>query len=172
MNMTDYISQFSSLNTARIAGKDAPHKAVLLLTIMELVQAGVINSTRIDLTEELEERFSLIWKKYVGTSLLFQPKVSTPFWHLVSEPFYRLYISSGQEIKGGSGRYSVKWLRKNTYAVIDEQLLQLMQHEETRTALKDVLISTYIQGLRLGAEGKALLYIVFAIVGMMIHNAA
>ena len=48
MNMTDYTSQFSSLNTARITGKNAPHKAVLLLTIMDLVQAGVINSTRID----------------------------------------------------------------------------------------------------------------------------
>lgn len=38
--MNQYSTACSSLHTAKIAGKQAPHKAVLLLSIMDLVEAG------------------------------------------------------------------------------------------------------------------------------------
>ena len=154
MKTATYKQQFSSLNTARIAGKNAPHKAILLLAIIDLVEAGDIESPRIELTEHLEEAFGRIWKRYIGTSPIFQPKVSTPFWHLLTEPFYRLFISSGQQINGGVGRYSVKWLRNNTFAMIDEQLLKLMQDENSRAELRVLLISKYLQDLHVGMDGK------------------
>ena len=170
--MDQYITYFSSLNTARIAGKNAPHKAVLLLAIIELVEAGVINSPRIELTERLEETFGMIWKRYIGSSLVFQPKVATPFWHLQTEPFYRLYMNNGQLINGGTGRYSIKWLRGNTYAMIDEQLLCLMQGENSRAELRVALISTYLQGLHTGVDGKALVSAIITVLGMMLQTAA
>ncbi len=170
--MNTYISLFASLNTARIAGKNAPHKAVLLLSIMELVEEGVINNPRIELTEKLESTFGRVWKRYIGASLIFTPKVATPFWHMQTEPFYRLYLNNGQLINGGTGRYSIKWLRDNTHAVIDEQLLHLMQNENSRAELRVALISTYLQDLHKGVDGKALVSAVITVIGMMLQTAA
>ena len=77
--MEEYIRLLSSLNTAKIAGKNAPHKAVLLLAIMDLVDAGSIDSPKIVLTEKLEAAFTRVWKRYIGSSPIFTPKVATPF---------------------------------------------------------------------------------------------
>ena len=172
MTNNRFISFFSNLHTARIAGKNAPHKAVLLLAIMELVEAGVIDSPRVELTEMLEAAFGRVWKRYIGSSIIFTPKVATPFWHLQNEPFYRLYMNNGQLISGGTGRYSIKWLRENTYAMLDEQLFLLMQDENARAELRTVLIGTYLQGIHSGTDGKALASAFITILGMMLHTAA
>lgn len=168
--MTDYTTSFTSLHTAKIAGKNAPHKAVLLLAIMDLVEAGIIDSPIIVLTEKLESDFSQVWKRYIGTSLIFTPKVATPFWHMQTEPFYCLYMNNGQLIKGGTGRYSIKWLRENTYAQIDEQLMSLMQDENARAELRVALICTYLQGLH--SEIDVSVMALIAIIGSLLNLAA
>lgn len=152
MIIDTYLQQFESLHTAKIAGQKAPHKAVLLLAIIDLVESGVIVSSRIELSEILEETFCTLWKRFVGDSPFFRPAVSTPFWHLLNEPFYRLYLTGGHQIKGGIGRYSIKWLRKNTYAVIDEQILLLFQDKQSRAELRTILINSYIKALQGGVK--------------------
>ena len=52
--MNPFISPLTALTTAKIAGRQAPHKAVLLLAVMDLVEADVITSPRIVLTEKVE----------------------------------------------------------------------------------------------------------------------
>ena len=150
--MNQYVTLFSSLHTAKIAGKQAPHKAVLLLAIMDLVEASVITSPKIVLTEKLEETFGKVWKHYIGSSLIFTPKVATPFWHMQNEPFYRLCPNNGQDVSGMKAQYSVKWLRENTYAALDQKLFNLMQDENTRAELRVILISTYLKGLHGGSD--------------------
>lgn len=172
MPKNPYITHFSSLHTAKIAGKQAPHKAVLLLSIMDLVEAGIITSPRIELSEALEGTFARVWKRYIGSSIIFTPKVATPFWHLQNEPFYRLYTNNGQLINGGTGRYSIPWLRENTYAMIDPELLALMQDTNARAELRTVLIGQYLQGLHAGVDGKALASAFITILGMMLQTAA
>ena len=46
--------QLTHLSTAVIMGKRAPHKAVLLLAIMDLVEAGKLSTPRIELSKELD----------------------------------------------------------------------------------------------------------------------
>lgn len=145
--MNQYTTAFSSLHTAKIAGKQAPHKAVLLLTIMDLVEAGVITSPKIVMTEKLEETFGRIWQHYIGSSLIFTPKVATPFWHMQNEPFYRLCLNNGQDTSGMKAQYSVKWLRDNTYAIIDQNLFSLMKDGNARAEFRVTLVGTYLTGL-------------------------
>lgn len=140
-----YIEQFTSLHTAKKLGLPAPHKAVLLLSVIDLVERGVITSNRIELTEQLEQTFEQVWKRYVGVSVVFQPKVATPFWHMQGEPFWCLYLNNGRELESITSPYSVKRLRENTYAIIDADLFQLMRNENERAKLRVVLISTYLQ---------------------------
>ena len=60
--LNDYLKAFSSLHTARIKGRRAPHKAVLLLAIIELVERAEITSPRIELTDALCHKFTVLWK--------------------------------------------------------------------------------------------------------------
>ena len=169
MPANQYINYFSNLHTAKIAGKQAPHKAVLLLSIMDLVEAGIITSPSVELSEALEWTFARVWKRYIGTSIIFTPKVATPFWHLQNEPFYRLYMNNGQPINGGTGRYSIKWLRENTYATLDDKLFHLMQDENARAELRVTLVSTYLKGLNIGTDSALSLA---TLLGLFIHLAA
>ena len=52
-NLKDYIEAFSHLHTAKVKRRKAPHKAVLLLAIMDLVESKVIRYPWIELTDEL-----------------------------------------------------------------------------------------------------------------------
>lgn len=166
-NLTKYSAQFRSLNTNKRAGIDAPHKPILLLAIMDLVESGAIESTRIELTELLEKAFLRTWKRYVGSSLLFQPKVATPFWHMQNEPFYKLYTNDGKDLSGSP--YSVKKLRENTYAILDKDLFGLMNDENSRAQLRVVLVSTFFQNQHISPD---VLLSVLALLGTMINLAA
>lgn len=165
--LTKYIAQFRSLNTNKRAGIDAPHKPILLLAIMDLVELGGINATRIELTEQLERAFLHNWKRYVGSSLLFQPKVATPFWHMQNEPFYKLYTNDGKDLSGSP--YSVKKLRENTYAILDKELFDLMKDENCRAQLRVVLVSTYLQHQHITPD---VMMSVLALLGTIINIAA
>lgn len=53
-----YIETFSHFHTAKVKGHKAPHKAVLLLAIIDLVEEEVIVSPRIELPDELVDKFN------------------------------------------------------------------------------------------------------------------
>ena len=165
--LKEYIAHFKRLNTNKRAGVEAPHKPILLLAIMDLVESGVINGTRIELTEQLERAFLRNWKRYVGSSLLFQPKVATPFWHMQNEPFYKLYTNDGKVLSGSP--YSVKKLRENTYAILDKDLFDLMKDENCRAHLRVVLVSTYLQNQHITPD---VMMSVLALLGTLFHIAA
>ena len=144
-NLTTYSDYFLNLNTAKKLGRTAPHKAILLLSVIELIESGRIQSNRIELTEVLESTFLKLWKRYVGNSLVFQAKVATPFWHLQHEPFWALYLNDGKELNTITSPYSIKRLRENTHAIIDQELFELIKDEDCRAALRVALIGTYLQ---------------------------
>lgn len=147
MSITTYKEHFSNLNTARKLGTPAPHKAILLLSVMEQIENGQIINNRIILTESLERAFLKLWKKYVGVSVIYQPRVATPFWHLQNEPFWKLYLNNGDNLNTISSPYSVNRLRENTYAIMDQELFKMMQNEDCRAALRVTLIGTYLHAL-------------------------
>ena len=164
-----YSKYFSNLRTAKKLGLPAPHKAVLLLSVMELVETGVIIGNRIELSERLEKTFLKLWKRYVGTSVVFQAKVATPFWHLQNEPFWNLYLNNGKDLSTVTSPYSVSRLRENTHAIIDQELFALMRDEDSRARLRVLLISQYLQDQHIPLD-KSLS--VLAIIGTLLNFAA
>ena len=157
-----YIDAFSSLHTAKVKGHKAPHKAVLLLAIIDLVEEGVIATPHIELSDELEKRFNEIWHHYLGTSAIFTPDITKPYFHMQHESFWRLvehkeaemlmvaedcaWVSLNKETKDlPQGSYSVKAMRNAfAYAEIDGILLQLLQNADARAMLRVILINTYL----------------------------
>ena len=99
MELRHYIDAFSSLHTAKVKGHKAPHKAVLLLAIIDLIEEELIMTPYIDLSDELVERFNDIWHKYLGTSAIFTPDICKPYFHMQHESFWRL-VENNEVVRG------------------------------------------------------------------------
>ena len=162
MELRHYIDAFSSLHTAKVKGHKAPHKAVLLLAIIDLIEEEVILTPYIDLSDGLTEKFEAVWHRYLGTSSIFTPDICKPYFHMQHEPFWRLVEineadygmaaepnpsegSKKEQKELPKGSYSVQGLRRAfAYAEIDETLFQLLQNGDARAILRVVLINTYL----------------------------
>ncbi len=145
-----YLDKFSNLHCNKMKGEVAPHKPIMLLSVMDLIEAGFITSNKIEFSEMLEERFKSNWKRYVKTDSVFKPNAGTPFWHLNYEPFWRLVPFCGGEetiaqLKK-SNPYSSGTIRKNIrYAEIDSELFEFMKDENYRNKLKDILVKSFFK---------------------------
>jgi putative restriction endonuclease len=138
-----YTHCFSSLHTAIIKGVYAPHKPLLLLAIMDMVEQGVIRSSRIVLDDILIAAFKLNVAKYVGRKMQTAPSIGQPFFHMQHEPFWKLVLCEGAN-KACSG-YSVGVLRKQIqYALIDDELFELFQDAAARAHFRKVLLDKYL----------------------------
>ena len=151
-----YADCFSSLHTAMKLGKPAPHKALLLLSVIDLVERGIITDNHIELSDVLVKTFKANAKKFYANSPIFTPEITKPYFHMQHEPFWRLVTSSDCIVtslaaentsKYGKSKptYSIKGLRKQfRYAEIDNELFKLLKDEDARARLRVILISTYL----------------------------
>ena len=139
-----YIDCFSSLNTMKKCGKPAPHKALLLLSVIDLVERGVITDCRIPLSDELIRQFKRNTSVFLGESKLFQPVASYPYYHMKSELFWQLVANPNCQIDKISN-YSVQNLRTNiAYARMEQELFDLLQNPNVRAKLRVTLIAKYL----------------------------
>lgn len=157
-----YIEALTNLHTAKVKGHRAPHKAVLLLAIIDLVEEKEIVVPHIELTDKLEKKFIAVWSRYLGTSAIFTPDITKPYFHMQHESFWRLrgheeanmmivaedtpFVSVNKENKNlPQGSYSIKAMRNAfAYAEIDNMLFQYLQNKDARAILRVVLINEYL----------------------------
>ena len=135
-----YLNAFEKMNRAVMRGIKAPHKPLLLLAILHLVQRNVIMNNHIVLSDELICEFKRLWFEYIGdvderSSIQvaegltldltlrypFKCSIVNPFYHLRHEPFWRLVKS--EEFVERKDYTSIKLLRTCfAYAEMDEEL--------------------------------------------------
>ena len=128
----------------KMQGKPAPHKALLLLSVIDLVEQGFITDSNIQLSDILEERFKYYASQYVGNNSAYDPKINYPFYHLRSEPFWELVSTTGNPVPAISN-YSTNNLKKHiAYARIDTELIQLLKDYNKRALLRAILITKYL----------------------------
>lgn len=147
--MNKYIDLLINLHTNTQKGVKAPHKAIMLLSVIDLVDYGMITSNQIEFSERLEQQFLYNWYRYVGQSELFQAKAGTPFWHLNNEPFWKLVPFEGGDVAIVTylqGRpYAPSTTRRLIrYAEIDSDLFELLKSETNRAKLRVTLIKNYL----------------------------
>ena len=142
-----YTRQLQSLNRAsnKTLGK-APHKPVLLLSIIQLIHKGEIQSNRIYITGELVIAFKSNWNKLVTTNHI--PNFSLPFFHLSPEPFWRLVYINGLFDKNEKISSLGKLKNRIAFAEIDKDLFELLLNPITRAELENVLLNTYFPNTR------------------------
>jgi putative restriction endonuclease len=122
----------------------APHKPFLLLSVMDLISQGVIQSNFIDFNAELMDTFDLYWFNVMGKEKYGNPVL--PFFHLKSDSFWHLIPVPGMEqVLASIGQIrSINQLKQFVLgAKLDDSLFELLMDGETRDRLRRVLIETY-----------------------------
>jgi len=143
-----YTEMFRNLSTGVQNGKKLPHKAVLLLSILELVGNGTINDNKINLNKTVASSFAATWESFkLGSKI---PSVWIPFWYMKSEPFWHFKALTDESILRNllsfAGHPTVGQMRNVIkYAFVDEQLFELMQNANERSTLANALIETYLR---------------------------
>jgi len=138
-----YLHQLSKLRRDAKNG-GAPHKPVLLLAILELVRKGEIWNNRIEITPEMVLEFKSIWSKLVITQ--HTANFALPFYHMKSEPFWRLVTNAGMAIPVTSSN-SIKSLgalkESVAFAEIDKDLFELLKDPISHAVMEEALLDIY-----------------------------
>lgn len=145
----DYIEAVKNLKTNNKWGRKSPHKAILLLAVIELYEKNILMDNEIRYDETLKSTFLEMWNMVLPNESLFHPDAYLPFWYLQSDNFWHIVPYRGKEdilslmrdtnIKPSEAKIvdSVK------YVELDEDLYFLMTLPSGRSTLKRVLLETY-----------------------------
>ncbi len=90
-----YVKKFSKLRVDRAHGSVAPHKPILLLSVIELFQQGAIQPNQIFLSPELISTFLKYWT-HLGSDI-HRSDIALPFYHLTGDGFWHLSPNPGFE---------------------------------------------------------------------------
>lgn len=145
--LEDYIKEFACLSVGLSNGHKLPHKAILLISIMHLIEIGEIEENKIPLDKEISSAFISTWKNYFSEAKV--PSVWTPFWYMKSESFWHFKSNGNDGLLEGllnfAGHPSIGQMRSVIKcAYFDDVLFKSMQNKENRRVLKEVLQKTYI----------------------------
>lgn len=141
-------NQLFQLNRATHRNKKfgkAPHKPILILSVIELIEEGLITENRIQITPELVATFQKLWLKLVPEEG-WQPRFFLPFFHLSSEDFWHLELMDGAKV-ALTNSYSPKSLSalKDSvkFAWLSEDLFELLRNQVERDQIRKTLLLQY-----------------------------
>lgn len=138
-----YLLKFKKLRRDRKYG-GAPHKPILLLSVINLFEVNPLQTNQIYITPELISSFKSNWAKLVDSNhhMIF----ALPFFHMQSDGFWKLKANPGCEkwIEAKSAMKSFSSLNVAVqYAEIDFELSRLLEDVECREILKHSLLEAY-----------------------------
>ena len=144
MALWKYRAEFGNLNPNKRGRMTAPHKAVLLLAVIELVEEGVVDSRFVPISGVVLRRFMAVWERMVGEHAHYRPAFYYPFFHLGSSSFWTLVKSPDYVERGEYG--SMPQLRESFVgAWLAEDLWRELLRADSREVLRKVLIESYLR---------------------------
>lgn len=145
----DYIEAFRNLKTNNKYSRKSPHKAILLLTVIELIEKKIITTNEIKYDNQLKETFLQVWNRSLPNESLFIAEPYYPFWHMQKEEFWHIFPVRGKEyildmIRDVNCKPTENKIENCVnYAELDSDLYFLMTMSYGRTMLKRALLETY-----------------------------
>ena len=140
--LSKYLNLFGNLH--RNMGS-APHKPVLLLSILDEIERGHIAENQIFLTVELVAAFREYWNVLPLPPGNWLERIWNPYRYLLQDGFWELYKDgtalTGQEVGQPS---SVNDMRKRAdHAAFSPELWELLKDKTARAAFKHHLLQVY-----------------------------
>jgi putative restriction endonuclease len=135
-----WLARFGDLNVASdsIKGR-APHKPLLLLAVLSLVEDGLLVSPSLTLSPELVRRFRDLWPIVLNRRGN-RGDIRMPF-HALGSTYDRVW-----QVCDCDGRASLS-SDTTTFAILPDDLLALFADPTFRTALRRLLVGTYFPPL-------------------------
>jgi len=127
-----WLQKLATLRIDRARGNPAPHKPLLLLVIMEMMEKGEIESPEVTLSPDIAFRFSVFWSA-VAQRRKQRPEVRLPFHYLKSSGIW-------QPITGQGELSPDKRLTKSIR--IDKNFFECLSNQKFRERARRVLIET------------------------------
>ena len=132
----------------------APHKPILVLSVLHEFAAGRIVGNQVFITPELTRTFSNYWNALVTT--IHEKRFALPFYHLSNEKgnWWRLQPVPGCEVwlqNAGSMKTFTNLSAAVVCAEIDVNLAGLLAQPESWQALRQTLLNTYFPGQQVPA---------------------
>ncbi|WP_129677564.1 hypothetical protein [Candidatus Chloroploca sp. Khr17] len=120
----------------------APHKPLMLFSVMDLMAQKILKDNLVQLNKYLTETFHRYWRN--TTSVKKKTNVTLPFYHLRSDNFWHLIATPGNERALRIPIHSIGNMREFVLgASLDQDLFELMSHPQPRHELRMVLLETY-----------------------------
>ncbi len=141
--LQQYLKRFEKLRIDRSHGI-APHKPILLISILQAYQNNFITTPRIYITPELVTLFKANWSLLVSTN--HDCRISYPFYYLKSDKFWKLIPQSGFDNIDKMGSLVKNLANLNAaieYAAIDDDLFLLVKEKSTNNILQQFLLNHY-----------------------------
>lgn len=145
----DYVEAFKNLKTNNKYSRKSPHKAILLLTIIEMYETNVLLDNVIYYDDLLKDTFLKVWNRTLKDESIFHPGAYLPFWFMQSEDFWHIVPNRGKEgilalMRDSHVKPSEsKIVECVKYAELDADLYFLMTLQSGRSSLKRVLLENY-----------------------------
>ncbi len=146
-----YVQKMKRLRVDRAHGV-APHKPLLLLAVIELIERGQIRENKIPLSPDLTEAFMRYWSKVTNR----KPNIALPFFHLKSDGFWHFHPNIGYEkaLDVADRITAISRLREViAYASLDDDLFVLITDAGDRKIIRQTLICVYLLEFKGGIEG-------------------
>jgi putative restriction endonuclease len=153
-----YIQRFDALrpNLNRDSGAHSPHKIIMLLTAMQLVENGEVTENRFEYLSRLLELYATFFE--IARTKHDQPNPYFPFYHLLErgrEPFWFPQPIPGREVhlEAMSSCSSHRLVTENiSHVTLAPDLFQLLQNAAARTQLRDALIDRWLPAHKIALE--------------------
>ncbi|MCP4763417.1 MAG: hypothetical protein GY870_16715, partial [archaeon] len=148
MNFENYLDKFQKLGTGIVRGHIRPHKPVMILAILSLIENGKLSENRIEYSPQLLELFKRFFDLVKTKDDALNPIL--PFFHLRGDKFFHHKPFSGKQAvyKSVSSVKSAKtFFDIVEYAYLDDALYHYLQDTNKLNELREILIRKYFNDL-------------------------
>ena len=145
--MSEYVDQLTTMRMNTQQGHTSPHKAIMLLSVIDLIASGDASRNRFRLGPELMEHFRRYFDAVKSDFDSCTP--INPFFYMRSEPFWHHRAKQGKEalceaLNSPGGRKKLSEIVD--YAFLDDDLFALLQDGEKRAEIREAVIARYFSG--------------------------
>ncbi len=156
-----YTKWILKIRQAKIQGEIILAKPVLMVAIIDGVEANVFRNNQFVINDWLEGHYNMLMSQYARNSQFDDStSIEKPFWHLETDGFWHLNYQGERLSK--SQTQSKAWLKENVeFAYFDESLWILLQNREWRIKLREYIVEHKLTdgtwNGKIAAEGFGLL---------------
>ena len=131
-----WLKQIATLKVDKARGDPAPHKPLLLLVVLDLVEEGFLEQEILALTGELAFRFCTYWT-VVASRRTQRPEIRMPFHHLKSGGFWTALTEEGKPSPDK---------KLTAFAKLDSSFLKCIREQDFRNQARRLVIGKYFSG--------------------------